>query len=114
MFRARARLSRFQSCLGKSSRPRLTRVLATCVRPRIIQESPGHKVLSSYSTGYNWGVFGRVWQRACALATVAVKRLSQAIRRALEPTAGLVIGNDPAKPRDSDRVSSQHGYPDPS
>ena len=67
--------------------------MATCVvRPRIIQECRRHKLLSSSETRDQRGVFGRVWQRACELATVAVKRIGQAIRSAIKPTAGLVPG----------------------
>ena len=67
--------------------------MATCVvRPRIIEEASLHKLLSSSEAGDNRGVLGRLWRRACELATITVKRIGQAIRSAVKPTAGLVAG----------------------
>ena len=67
--------------------------MATCVvRPRIIQEPGWHKLLSWNETRDNRGVLGRVWRRVCEVAALAVKRIGQAIRYAVKPTAGLVPG----------------------
>ena len=71
----------------------LTPVMATfVVRPRIIQEAERHKLLSSSETRDKRGVLGRVWRRGASWRWAAVKRVGQAIRRAVKPSTGLVAG----------------------
>ena len=68
-------------------------MLAPCVvRPRTIQQAGRHKLLSSSEARNNLRVLDRVLRRACELVTVTVKRIGQAIRCAVKPTAGGVPG----------------------